>query len=102
VSNINFHTPSISTAIIFDKIRRPDLISDLIQWLDGTWHGATLPNIDELKTAKANKLDLEVGSKTFDRVARETNGSSGARNRAKLVRELKELPIMPWMKTTTV
>jgi len=69
-------------------------------WLDGTWHGVTLPNLDELKSAKTDKMKLEMAAKTLDGVARES-GFSGSRNRAKLNRELKELPVMPWMKTTT-
>jgi capsid protein len=65
-------------------------------WLNGVWHGEPLPNIDEVKTSKADMLDVQMGAKTLDTVARERNGSDGARNRAKLAREYEELPESPF------
>ena len=67
-------------------------------WLSHDLVASPIPNIDDLKTAKANKTNLEINATTFDRVARETNGSNGKANRSKLTRELKEWQKMPWEK----
>ena len=61
-------------------------------WTKNNWIGFPMPNIDPSKIAKATQLDLAIGATTMDRVARERNGSAGKSNRAKLVRELSELP----------
>lgn len=65
-------------------------------WVAGRWNGTPLPNIDPVVTAKANKLNVELGATNLDAVARDTNGSDGAANRAKLTRQLKDLPIPYW------
>jgi lambda family phage portal protein len=65
-------------------------------WLSHTWYGAPMPNIDPLRTAKADETYVGLGAQTLDRVARDYNGSDGAINRAKLNREIPELPPMPW------
>lgn len=61
-------------------------------WLAGNWIGFPMPNIDPLKDAKAKKEYLSMAATTYDRVAQQYDGSSGKANRAKLARELKELP----------
>jgi lambda family phage portal protein len=68
-------------------------------WLHHTWYGAPMPNIDPLRTAKADETYIGLGAQTLDRVARDHNGSDGAFNRAKLRREIPELPQMPWRKS---
>lgn len=68
-------------------------------WLSHDLVASPIPNIDDVKTAKANKTNLEMNATTFDRVARETNGSNGKSNRSKLTRELNEWQKMPWEKT---
>lgn len=65
-------------------------------WLSGAWHGEAMPNIDPLKQAMAAKLNLEMGATHLDAVAQELNGSDGRTNRAKLTRQLEELPDVPW------
>jgi len=55
-----------------------------------------MPNIDPMRTAKADKEYLEMGAQTLDGVARNHNGSDGVMNRQKLTREYTELPIPPW------
>jgi lambda family phage portal protein len=65
-------------------------------WTQAGWVGAPMPNIDPSKTAKADQMYIEMGAKDLDRVARELNGSSGPANRARLSRQLEELPIPPW------
>ena len=68
-------------------------------WLCNNWIGAPMPDIDPLRHAKAAKEQISVGSTDLDRLARNTNGSDGSSNRAKLARQLTELPPMPWDKT---
>lgn len=67
-------------------------------WLNHDLVASPIPNIDDLKTANANKTNLGLNATTFDRVSRETNGSNGKSNRSKLARELKEWQRMPWEK----
>jgi lambda family phage portal protein len=67
-------------------------------WVANTWIGAPMPNIDPMRTAKADKEYVEMGAQTLDRVARNLNGSSGQMNRQKLAREYEELPEAPWSK----
>lgn len=68
-------------------------------WLQHDLVASPVPNIDDAKSAKANKTNLEINATTFDRAARETNGSNGKANRSKLGRELNEWQKMPWEKT---
>jgi len=63
-------------------------------WLAGQWIGFPMPNIDPLKAAKAEREYASLGATTLDRIAHEYNGSSGKSNRAKLAREIEELPNM--------
>ena len=65
-------------------------------WLQARWNGCPMPDIDPLKSANAAKVNIETGALTLDNRARELNGSDGASNRAKLRRELQELPVPPW------
>jgi hypothetical protein len=41
---------------------------------------------------------MELGATTQERVARETNGSNAAQNRAKLEKEFADMPPLPWQK----
>lgn len=68
-------------------------------WLSNKWIGAPMPNIDPMRTAKAEMAYIEMGATSLDRVAREYNGSDGAANRRKLEREFEELPIAKWNRT---
>jgi lambda family phage portal protein len=67
-------------------------------WCVCSWNGPPMPNIDPAKTANADKAYIELGAQTLDTVARNYNGSSGAANRAKLSRQLLQLPVPPWAK----
>lgn len=71
-------------------------------WLSHDLIGSPIPNIDDVKSAKANKLNLEINATDLDRVARDTNGSSGKSNRVKLARQLKNYVSMPWEKKVNV
>jgi capsid protein len=67
-------------------------------WLNSTWVGAPMPNIDPARTAVADQKYVEMGAQTLEQVARKHNGSSGTANRAKLKREIEELVVPPWSK----
>jgi lambda family phage portal protein len=67
-------------------------------WLKNNWIGAPMPNIDPMRTAKAEQLYVEMGAVDLDRTAQDLNGTSGKANRAKLRRQLEELPAVPWGK----
>jgi capsid protein len=70
-------------------------------WTSHRLHGAPMPNIDPNSTAKADQLLVEMGAKTLDDVAMETNGSSGKANRLALVEQADELGKVryPWTMT---
>lgn len=65
-------------------------------WLCCEWSGSTMPNIDPEKDANAHKEYVALAAETLDDVSLGYNGSSGKSNRAKLARQLTELPIPPW------
>jgi capsid protein len=67
-------------------------------WLANNWVGSPMPNIDPSKTAKATKMQVEMGLTTLGRAARELNGSDGKANRAKIAREFAEIPPSPFGK----
>lgn len=67
-------------------------------WLKNSWIGSPMPNIDPMRTAKADKEYVEMGAQDLDRVAQNLNGTSGKANRAKLARQFAELPSPPWSK----
>ncbi|MBW2560993.1 MAG: phage portal protein [Deltaproteobacteria bacterium] len=66
-------------------------------WLKSNWIGFPMPNIDPMRTAKADEIYAwKLGAKDLDAIAREQNGSSGAMNRARLKRQAAEMPVPPW------
>ena len=65
-------------------------------WLSCNWIGSPMPNIDPLKSAKADKEYASMGATTLDRIAREYNGSDGSANRRRLEKETEELVHMKW------
>lgn len=67
-------------------------------WAYCEWTGRSKPHIDPVKHAQGEKLKIELGATTQERIARETNGSNAALNRAKLKKELADMPDIPWQK----
>jgi capsid protein len=67
-------------------------------WVSNNWIGIPMPNIDPKNTAEAEKIYAELGYQTLERGARNHNGSNAAANRAKLKKELADLPPVPWSK----
>lgn len=70
-------------------------------WAYCEWTGRSKPHIDPKQHAEAEKLKIELGATTQERIARETNGSNAELNRAKLRRELEDMPDIPWQKNSS-
>jgi len=62
-------------------------------WLYHSWNGDSMPNIDPLKEAMSNRMKIEDGTTTRERVAMETNGSDAMENIERLKIENRELAI---------
>lgn len=90
----------LSEEIAAGRVKAPGWNNPLMRqaWLCAWWAGAPMPNIDPMKTAKADQLYVEMAAQTLDDVAENLNGSSGKANRAKLKREFEELPPSPFAK----
>lgn len=91
----------LSEEIAAGRIQAPGFSDPILRqaWLDNRWIGAPMPNIDPMRTAKADMSYAEMGATTLDRIARDHNGSDGASNRRKLAKEFKELSIAKWNQT---
>lgn len=94
----------ISEEIAAGRISAPGWSDPLLRaaWLSCEWGGAPMPIIDPAKQSKADKDFIEIGAQHLDDVARNHNGSDGSLNRAKLQRQLAELPKVPWSKGGSV
>lgn len=88
----------VSEEIAAGRIQAPGWSDPRLRaaWLANNWIGSPMPNIDPMRTANADKVYVELGAQTLDRVARNHNGSSGESNREKLRRQLADLPTPPW------
>lgn len=64
-------------------------------WLNCSWVGTPLPDIDPSKTAKAAETRTRLGHQTGKRGAREFNGSDFDVNKSTIEREYGEPPPMP-------
>ena len=65
-------------------------------WLNCSWAGVPMPNIDPMKTAKADQMYVEMGAQTLQDVAQNLNGSDIESNKSQIARELDGLPNPPW------
>jgi len=65
-------------------------------WSFCQWTGKGRPQTDPETQGRGYKEFVELGAKTLEEIARETNGSSAALNREKLKLELAEMPEIPW------
>ena len=88
----------LSEEIAAGRIQAPGWSDPLMRsaWLSAWWAGAPMPNIDPMKTAKADQLYAELGAQTIDDIAENFNGSSGKANLAKNTRQFAEVPDSPW------
>lgn len=67
-------------------------------WLNATWCGVPMPNIDPAKTAKADEIYVKLGAQSLDLVAQNFSGTRYKQNRAKLERQYDGHPLPPWEK----
>lgn len=69
-------------------------------WLSCNWIGAPMPNIDPMRTMKADQGYYEMGGTTGKRIARELNGSDFKSNVARRNKEFEQLSLFPapWQK----
>ena len=65
-------------------------------WLKCEWIGAPMPNIDPMRTAKADKEYLSMSATTVERVARNLNGSRASANISKNKKTFSEMPVPHW------
>jgi lambda family phage portal protein len=88
----------ISEEIAAGRMQAPGFSDPILRaaWLNLTWTGTPLPDVDPLKTRMADKLAAELGATDLDRIAMEYNGSNGESNRMKLSRQLDELVTDPY------
>jgi len=84
----------LSEEIALGRIQAPGFSDPILKeaWLDCRWIGAPMPNIDPMRTAKADMAYVELGAQDLDRVAQNFNGSDGRTNRQKLKTQFEELP----------
>jgi len=65
-------------------------------WMNCSWVGSPMPNIDPMREAKANKENLAMSLTTVDRAAREQNGSDAKTNIMKNKKTFTEMPVPFW------
>ena len=84
--------------IAANRVQAPGWSDPLLRsaWLNATWSGVPMPNIDPMKTAKADQLYVELGAQTLADVAHNFNGSNAEDNMSRLKQEFKDLPEAPW------
>lgn len=88
----------LSGEIASGRIQAPGWNDPVLRkaWLNCSWIGAPMPNIDPTKTAKADKEYLEMNATNLQRVARDLNGSDSKSNILKNAKSFADMPIPPW------
>lgn len=88
----------LSLEISSGRIKAPGWSDPLLReaWANCQWSGVPMPNIDPMKTAKADQAYVEMGAQTLQDVAHNLNGSNAEENQSQLKRELENLPNPPW------
>lgn len=79
------------------RVKAPGFSDPILKaaWLSASWRMKPLPDVDPFKTAQTRKLNLDLCLTDFDAEAIAANGSSGKANRAKVGRQLEEMPTDP-------
>lgn len=67
-------------------------------WLNNSWVGIPVPDIDPQRTAKARRENISLGVTNGDRESRMLNGTSIGSNIRKIVKEYGAAPPPPWIK----
>jgi capsid protein len=86
--------------IAMGRIVAPGFLDPVMKcaWINCSWIGSRMPDIDPGKTAKAAKDNLEMSLTTPEREARNLNGSSAKENIIKNKKYFSEMPSPPWSK----
>lgn len=90
----------ISEEIAAGRVSAPGWMDPRLRaaWVNCTWIGAPMPNIDPMKTMTSDKGYIEIGATTQDRVARDLNGSDIKSNLARNAKNFAATPAIPWGK----
>lgn len=88
----------LGAEIAAQRITAPGWADPLMReaWTNCAWSGVPMPNIDPMKTAKADQLYIELGAQTLQDVAHNFAGSNAEDNMGRLKREFEKLPTAPW------
>ena len=88
----------LSEEIAAGRITAPGWMDPILRaaWMNSTWIGAPMPNIDPLRTAKGVKEYLSMSATTGERVALENNGSDFKANVIKNTTGFKLMPVPFW------
>ena len=88
----------VSEEIAAGRVSAPGWADPVLRkaWLNCVWIGSPMPNIDPMRTAKAEKEYLSMNATTLERVAREYNGSEAKSNMLKNEKTFKDMPRPPW------
>jgi len=88
----------MSEEIAAGRISAPGWADPILRaaWLNCTWVGGPMPNIDPLRTAKGDKEYLGMSATTGERIALEHNGSDFKSNVMKNQVGFKSMPIPYW------
>lgn len=71
-----------------------------LAWLSCEWSGSEMPNIDPTKSVDAARMAIEANLSSFEREARELNGSDAALNKAANQAFVQGMGPAPWAKTS--
>jgi capsid protein len=88
----------LSGEIAAGRVRAPGWSDPRLQaaWLNATYMGAPIPNIDPLKQAKAAKENMALGITTGRKESKDYDRSDVMANHQQLDREYETLPIPYW------
>jgi capsid protein len=87
----------LSEEIAAGRVKAPGWTDPVLRaaWLNMSWKGSPMPNIDPMKTQKSDLGYVKMGAQSLGDVAENLNGSDVKTNMAKLTREYKSLPECP-------
>ena len=103
--DIEFLAPTyeawLSESIAAGHVKAPGWNDPILRaaWLNHSWTGLPMLNIDPKRTADADKTYVELGALSLDDLAKQHNGSSGPKNRAINRKAISELTPLPTGKT---
>lgn len=67
-----------------------------LAWLSAEWSGSEMPNIDPVRSVEASRMAIEANLSSFEREARELNGSDAALNKVANTSFANGMARAPW------